>query len=186
MSLDLYIKCGIRNKKGHWIECNVIEHHQGSGVYYRGSGKNYEVNDIEELKKLFPTQDLSQIIKDMEENKDKTYFDSEVWSGNITHNLGAWRGTGMAQHVPLQSGLTLYDILWRPDEHNYDYLTSDYISEVKEGLQYLQNHPEELKIYNPSNGWGNYDVLLNFVGNLYNAIKNLDLDEYDYRIIASR
>ena len=41
---------------------------------------------------------------------------TEVYSSNITHNLGK-----MANKVVLSNGKTLYDILWRPDEHGFKY-----------------------------------------------------------------
>jgi hypothetical protein len=41
---------------------------------------------------------------------------TSVYSGNITHNLGK-----MAGEVKLSNGLTLYDVLWRPDEHSLKY-----------------------------------------------------------------
>jgi hypothetical protein len=39
---------------------------------------------------------------------------TSIFSMNITHNLGK-----MAQAVVLENGKTLYDVLWRPEEHNY-------------------------------------------------------------------
>ena len=36
---------------------------------------------------------------------------TSVYSGNITHNLGK-----MAAAVVLESGLTLYQCMWRPEE----------------------------------------------------------------------
>ena len=37
-----------------------------------------------------------------------------VYEGNITHNLNK-----MAMEVKLSNGRTLYEVLWRPEEHNY-------------------------------------------------------------------
>ncbi len=88
---------------------------------------------------------------------------TEVYSGNITHNLGK-----MASAVKLSNGMTLYDILWRPDEHGFYYAKE--ISELlDEGFNILLSSPEEYKRYNPENGWGSYDGLCNFVYNYRNA-----------------
>ena len=86
-----------------------------------------------------------------------------IYSGNITHNLGK-----MAGEVKLSNGKTLYDVLWRPEEHNY--FTAEDISELlDEGWNILLSDPEKYKRYNPENGWGEYDGLCNFVYNYRNA-----------------
>lgn len=86
-----------------------------------------------------------------------------VYSNNITHNLGK-----MASEVKLSNGKTLYDVLWRPDEHGFYYAKE--ISELlDEGWNILLSDPEKYKRYNPENGWGSYDGLCNFVYNYRNA-----------------
>ena len=88
---------------------------------------------------------------------------TSIFSMNITHNLGL-----MARSVVLENGLTLYDVLWRPDEHGY-YTASDIAPLLHEGMVKLISSPEEYKKYNPENGWGEYDGLVNFVREYYNA-----------------
>jgi hypothetical protein len=86
-----------------------------------------------------------------------------VYSGNITHNLNS-----MAAAVVLSNGLTLYQILWRPDEHELKFARD--ISELlDEGWNILLADPEKFKNYNPPNGWGSYDGLCNFVYKYRNA-----------------
>lgn len=86
-----------------------------------------------------------------------------IYSGNITHNLGK-----MAKEVKVGEGRTLYDILWRPDEHGYVYARE--ISEMlDEGWNILLSDPEKYKRYNPENGWGSYDGLCSFVYRYRNA-----------------
>lgn len=86
-----------------------------------------------------------------------------VYSENITHNL-----TDMAQHVVLSNGLTLYQILWRPDEHTLKF-ARDISDMLDEGWNILLADPEKFKKYNPPNGWGSYDGLCNFVYKYRNA-----------------
>ena len=86
-----------------------------------------------------------------------------VYSWNITHNLGK-----MASEVKLNCGKTLYDVLWRPDEHNMK-IASDISELLDEGWNILLSSPEEYKRYNPENGWGSYEGLCNFVYNYRNA-----------------
>lgn len=90
---------------------------------------------------------------------------TEVYSSNITHNLGK-----MANAVKLSSGDTLYNILWRPDECIPPYTKASEISELlDEGFNILLASPEEYKQYNPENGWGSYDGLVEFVYRYRNA-----------------
>jgi hypothetical protein len=86
-----------------------------------------------------------------------------VFTQNITHNLGK-----MAGNVVFEDGLTLYDILWRPDEHGFVYAKgiADYLDI---GFNILLSEPDYYKTFNPENGWGSYDGLVNFVYNYRNA-----------------
>lgn len=91
---------------------------------------------------------------------------TSVYSGNITHNLGK-----MASAVNVGEGRTLYDILWRPDEHGYVY-AREITQMLKEGFNILVDSPEEYKRYNPENGWGSYEGLVNFVYNYLEACRD--------------
>ncbi len=86
-----------------------------------------------------------------------------VYSGNITHNLGA-----MAGAVVLSNGMTLYDVLWRPDEHELKF-ARDIVDLLDEGWNILLSDPEKYQQFNPENGWGSYDGLEKFVYNYRNA-----------------
>lgn len=93
---------------------------------------------------------------------------TSVYSGNITHNLGK-----MAKAVEFgleakEEGLTLYDVLWRPEEHGFKYARD--ISDLLDiGWNILLSSPEEYKKYNPENGWGSYEGLCDFVYKYRNA-----------------
>ena len=87
-----------------------------------------------------------------------------VFDANITHNLGT-----MAEEVKLSNGMTLYDVLWRPDEQ-YGLLFAKDISELlDEGWNILSADPERFMKFNPTNGWGSYDGLCSFVYKYRNA-----------------
>ena len=88
---------------------------------------------------------------------------TSVYSSNITHNLGA-----MAREVSLSNDKTLYDILWRPEEHGL-YFACEISELLDEGWNILLSDPEKYKRYNPENGWGSYDGLCDFVYNYRNA-----------------
>ena len=87
-----------------------------------------------------------------------------VYSGNITHNL-----TAMAGAVVLSNGMTLYDVLWRPDEQQGLKFARDIVDLLDEGWNILLSDPEKYKQFNPENGWGSYDGLEKFVYNYRNA-----------------
>ena len=78
-----------------------------------------------------------------------------VHSGNITHNLGK-----MAGKVEV-GRYTLYEYLWRPDEISI-WTAEELIEPLTIGLLELETHPERYEQYNPENGWGDYDGLMNF------------------------
>ena len=89
-----------------------------------------------------------------------------VFSQNITHNLGA-----MAREVVLGNDLTLYQVLWRPDEHGLKF-ARDIADMLDEGWNILLANPEKFKKYNPPNGWGSYEGLERFVYNYLNACRD--------------
>ena len=86
-----------------------------------------------------------------------------VFSQNITHNLGK-----MADAVVLDNDKTLYQVLWRPDEHGWKF-GRDISDMLDEGWNILLSDPERFKQFNPENGWGSYDGLVNFVYKYRNA-----------------
>jgi hypothetical protein len=88
---------------------------------------------------------------------------TSVYSSNITHNLGK-----MASEVKLSNGLTLYDVMWRPDEHGL-VLAKDISELLDEGWNILLSEPDYFKTFNPDNGWGSYEGLIDFVYKYRNA-----------------
>jgi hypothetical protein len=89
-----------------------------------------------------------------------------VYDNNITHNLSK-----MASEVKLSNGLSLYDVLWRPDEHELE-LAEDIAELLDEGWNILLSEPDRFRQLNPENGWGNYDNLCRFVYEYRNACWN--------------
>lgn len=77
--------------------------------------------------------------------------EGHLYEGNITHNL---RGMAVAAGI--------YKPLWRPDEIGLKF-ARDLVAPLTKGLELLQSDPEHYKAFNPSNGWGSYDILVQFV-----------------------
>ena len=96
-----------------------------------------------------------------------------VYDNNITHNLAK-----MAEQVELANGLNLYQVLWRPDEHQL-VLAKDIAELLDEGWNILLSEPDRFKQHNPENGWGNYDNLCKFVYEYRNACWNEPLAEVE-------
>lgn len=86
-----------------------------------------------------------------------------VYSNNITHNLGK-----MAKEVLVDVNLTLYDVLWRPEEHNLKF-ARDIVNYLDRGYRFLTAEPTRYRAFNPENGWGSYDGLCQFVIQYRNA-----------------
>jgi len=73
-----------------------------------------------------------------------------VYTANITHNLSR-----MADEAGL------YQYLWRPDEVGIE-KAKELIEPLRHGLTELRSKPEHYKQFNPSNGWGSYQLLVRF------------------------
>ena len=99
-----------------------------------------------------------------------------VYSNNITHNLGK-----MADAVSVGEGRTLYQVLWRPDEHGYIY-AREIVDMLYAGWKELSFNPDKYKKYNPENGWGTYEGLVNFVKKYHAAC----MDNPDAELRISR
>jgi hypothetical protein len=92
---------------------------------------------------------------------------TSVYSANITHNLGK-----MAGEVKLSNGMTLYDILWRPDEQEGLKCAKDISELLDEGWNIMLSDPEQFMKFEPDNRWGSYEGLCNFVYEYRNACWN--------------
>ena len=84
---------------------------------------------------------------------------TEVYSDNITHNLNK-----MAQEAGL------YEVLWRPEENDLLY-AAQLIPLLEKGLLELRKNATHYSTFNPTNGWGNYEILLDFVEDYLDACR---------------
>lgn len=87
------------------------------------------------------------------ECKGKGYIDviDEAFAMNITHNL---------RQMAMEAGV--YQALWRPEECGIT-KASQMIPLLEKGLSRLIERAEDLKRFNPPNGWGSHANLVNFV-----------------------
>jgi hypothetical protein len=141
MSLDVYLK--VKNS-------NINKNH-GSGIFIRDNGETREISR-EEWNIQFPNTE-PVMVKSSENNDD----DDEVYSANITHNLG---------EMAKMAGI--YQYLWRPEELNLK-IADQLINALTAGLSLLKSKPEYFKQFNPVNGWGSYEGLIQFVENYLRA-----------------
>ncbi len=77
--------------------------------------------------------------------------DPYVYHANITHNLNT-----------MADAAGIYKHLWRPEEIGIT-LASELIRPLTDGLDRLRAEPDKFKQFNPPNGWGNYDGLIQFI-----------------------
>ena len=80
-----------------------------------------------------------------------TVKDGVVYTANITHNLNR-----MAEEAGV------YEHLWRPDEIGA-IKAGELISPLAHGLTVLCKEPERFRKFNPPNGWGTYEGLIQFM-----------------------
>ena len=112
----------------------------GSGIFIRENGVIREITHAEWDEK-FPSTE--PVVAEFNDNE-------AVYWANITHNLGKMAG---------QAGI--YEYLWRPDEIGVT-IAAELIDPLTAGLALLKSDRARFEVFNPSNGWGNYDVLVKF------------------------
>lgn len=133
----------------------------GSGIFVREDGQIKEISRTEWDEK-FPYRE--PLVA-----RSQYGDDSEVYSANITHNLNK---------MATKAGI--YEYLWRPDE--FHIVTAEQlIKPLQEGLKTLKDDPSRFKMFNPSNGWGSYDVLVGFVKNYLAAC-----EQYPEAVVSVR
>lgn len=93
-----------------------------------------------------------------------------VFDYNITHNLNK---------MAMEAGI--YQHLWRPEEVGITY-AGQLIPILTVGLGALERDPAHFKQFNPENGWGTYENLVEFVRSYLEACK----ENPDAEIYASR
>jgi len=103
----------------------------------------------------------------------------DVYSANITHNLGKMAG---------EAGL--YEALWRPhrlkegynipeDDHDAEYKfeeenpvrAHEIIPIIEKGLEDMLARPKHYETFNSPNGWGMYEHFIPFIEQYLEALK---------------
>lgn len=134
LHVSLYVKKGK----------NTIPLTSEEKIFIREDGRNKEISR-EEWNIRFPGQEPIVAMFDAEEDE------VQVFSANITHNLNT-----MADNAGI------YRYLWRPEELEITH-ANQLIEPLQKGLLRLQKHREHFEQFNPSNGWGTYEGLVEFV-----------------------
>jgi len=111
-----------------------------SGIFIRENGQTKEISD-DEWEKRFPGRTPTRV------NMPNLTTD-QVFGANITHNMGQ-----MAEKAGL------YYAMWRPEEKGWKY-AKDIILPLESGILILKKDPTFFKNFNPDNGWGSYEILL--------------------------
>lgn len=101
---------------------------------------------------------LKDKIRQLEELRD-ALAPEVVYNSNITHNLNK-----MAQ----EAGIYYY--CWRPDELGIT-KAKNLIEPLTKGLELLRADPDRFKKLNPENGWGDYEVFVEWVEKYLQACK---------------
>lgn len=143
MSLDVYLKSKTKVKKI-----------PASSIFIREKGQTICLTP-EQWNEKFPDNPISIDQNDKEEIKTNV-----MYHGNITHNLGK-----------MAAEANLYYALWRPEELQDIYVAEDLVPLLESGLKTLKDYPNLFKSFNPENGWGTYEVLVEFVEDYLEACK---------------
>lgn len=114
----------------------------GSGIFVRANGRMVELTRAEWDEK-FPGREPFIAPETSEPDC--------VYSRNITHNLNR-----------MAEAAGIYKHLWRPDELGI-FKAQSLIEPLRIGLALLKSDPERFMAFNPTNGWGDYGGLVEFV-----------------------
>ncbi len=90
---------------------------------------------------------------------DKCKRKDEVYSANITHNLGR-----------MADAAGIYKALWRPEDIEAKQ-AKDIITILEKGLANLKARPDYFKQFDAPNGWGLYVHFVPFVENYLEACR---------------
>ncbi len=82
-----------------------------------------------------------------------------LYTANITHNLNR-----MADEAGM------YEALWRPEEIGKK-RAGELVTILESGLALMRAYPERFKALNPTNGWGSYEALMEFVRDYLDACR---------------
>jgi len=133
-----------------YLETYLSRKRAGSGIYIRENGQNKQISR-QEWDERYPGRE--PVV--FEEGPSTC-----VWQRNITHNLNT-----MAEKAGL------YKVMWRPEEIGVS-KAKQAIVLLEEGLGKLEERPDYYKRFNPDNGWGDYEGLVDFVEDYLMACRN--------------
>lgn len=166
------------------IYSNTPVLHRSTGVYIRENGKTKELATKQEVLTHFPDANPDDI-------KETTYEDNVYFHVNLTHNL-----TEMAHKCEIDGNcfnkesksnkVSLYDLLWHPGD-NLGIVTPslDYLQDIMTCYTIILSNPNKFKKYNPSNGWGTYEQLVEATKNYMNALLSISTEFENYTIDAN-
>lgn len=165
MSLDIYIISPEPEIK------------KSTGIYGRINGQTKELTPEECV------QHFSDIYKSVEDVPVQIYENDEFWHGNITHNLKE-----MAEKCDISEDpsdpIDLFDLLWGNKQLAEDTdmeKVAEYTARLTKCLFKLKVNPEYFKEFNPSNGWGDYELLVSFVTDFIEALLSMPVkSKVDY------
>lgn len=95
-----------------------------------------------------------------------------IWDRNITHNLNR-----------MAEAAGVYTAMWRPEElEHFDGTVASILPDLIIGLQELESNRGYYEQYNPTNGWGTYVYLIEYLKSYIEAAEKY----YDATVEVSR
>lgn len=125
----------------------ILEKAPTTGVFVRDNGQNRELT-VDEVLAKWPNWEPQLVEAEPS---------TEVFSYNITHNLGK-----------MADAAGIYRELWCPEGLGIT-KAHQLIQPLRDGLARLLEKPDYFKTFNPANKWGDYDGLVRFVEHYLSA-----------------
>ena len=130
--------------------------------------KRDEPTDADRACKLLREHGFNDFADELEARHE--HGDIEVYTANITHNLNR-----------MAEAAGIYKCLWRPEEIGIT-KASQVIEPLAAGIEAMKADRARYELFNPSNGWGSYEVFVPWCERYLEACReNPDADVYASR-----
>jgi hypothetical protein len=133
-----------------WLYNPNVQHETKKRIFIRYNGQTREIT-MREWHLEYPEQVPVETLP--------VFEDEILFERNITHNLNK-----------MADAAGIYKELWCPYELGYT-TAKELIEPLTKGLAKLKSDPNLYKGFNPKNGWGNYEGLVEFVTKYLDACK---------------
>lgn len=131
-----------------WLELDNVSNIKHEKIFVRENGRTVEITR-EEWERRNPGREPFTVSGN----------DNRVYHANITPNMSE-----------MASAAGIYECLWNPESLAI-IKAEDLVIPLQYGISVLLEDPEKFKLFNPKNGWGDYEGFVSFCEEYLEACK---------------